>query len=179
MKNWCLSEFKYFVLIIVSPIVLLALIGCATTQEPLKKARIPFMQRAQTKRQTHLEVTVAIPSESEAEDLFSAPLSEKGIQPIWIRIKNYENSPHLFLLLLVDQNYYPPYEVVYKFKRSKNQDWYTEIKQKSIHHSSVLLRTSAGFGYAETAQNHKRKKSPSLMDDLHDVQRCAGVGWTD
>ena len=68
MKNWHLSEFKYFVLIIVSPIVLLALIGCATTQEPLK---------------------------------------------------------------------------------------------------------------AETAQDRKRKKSPSLMDDLYAVQRSAGVGWPD
>ena len=134
MKTWCQSVFKYFSLVIVSPIALLALIGCATTQEPLKKASDTFMQRAQTKRQAHLEVTVAIPSESEAEDLFSAPLSEKGIQPIWIRIKNDENSPHMFLPLLVDQNYYPPYEVAYKFKHSKNQDWYTEIKQESIHH---------------------------------------------
>ena len=156
MKNWYLSEFKYFVLIIVSPIVLLALIGCATTQEPLKKASIPFMQRAQTKRQMHLEVTVAIPSESEAEDLFNAPLSEKGIQPIWIRIKNYENSPHLFLPLLVDQNYYPPYEVVYKFKQSKNQDWYTEIKQKSIHHFIESLGEISGYIFTNLVHGTRR-----------------------
>ena len=125
--------------------VLLTFTGCATTQEPLKKDRGTFMQRAQTKRQMQLEVTVAMPSESEAEDLFDAPLGEKGIQPIWIRIKNYDDSPYMFLPLLVDQNYYPPYEVAYKFKQSKNQDWYTEIKQKSIHHFIEPSGEIAGY----------------------------------
>jgi len=104
MKSWCQSVFKCFFLIIVSPIVLLTLTGCATIQEPLKKDRKTFMQRAQTKRQLHLEVTVAMPSDSETEDIFGLPLSEKGIQPIWIRIKNYEGSPHMFLPALVDPN---------------------------------------------------------------------------
>jgi hypothetical protein len=156
MKTGCHSVLKYFSLIIVNLIALVALIGCATSQEPLKKERGTFMQRAQTKRQAHLEVTVAIPSESEAEDLFSAPLSEKGIQPIWIRIKNYENRPHMFLPLLVDQNYYPPYEVVYKFKHSKNQDWYTEIKQKSIHHFIEPLGEISGYIFTNMVHGTRR-----------------------
>ena len=156
MKNGSRPYLKFVLLIMVSPIVLLTLIGCAGTREPLKKESVPFMQSAQTKRQAHLEVTVAIPSESEAEDIFNAPLSEKGIQPIWIRIKNYENSPHLFLPLLVDQNYYPPYEVVYKFKQSKNQDWYTEIKQKSIHHFIEPLGEISGYIFTNLVHGTRR-----------------------
>ena len=133
MKSRCHSRSKHFLMIILSQLVLLTLIGCATSYQPKKNVSQSFMQRAQTQRQGHLEVTVAMPSESEEEDIFSAPLSEKEIQPIWIRIKNYENEPHMFLPLLVDHNYYPPYEVIYKFKQSNNQDWYAEIKEKSIH----------------------------------------------
>ena len=136
--------------------VLLTFTGCATTQEPLKKDRGTFMQRAQTKRQGHVEVTVAIPSESEAEDLFDAPLGEKGIQPIWIRIKNYDDSPYMFLPLLVDQNYYPPYEVAYKFKQSKNRDWYTEIKQKSIHHFIEPSGEIAGYIFTNMVHGTRR-----------------------
>lgn len=72
MESWNPPILKYFLLIIASSIVLLTLTGCATTQGPLKKDRGTFMQRAQTKRQRHVEVTVAITSESEAEDLFGA-----------------------------------------------------------------------------------------------------------
>jgi len=114
------------------------------------------MQRAQTKRQGHVEVTVAIPSEIEAEDLFGAPLGEKGIQPIWIRIKNYDDSPYMFLPLLVDQNYYPPYEVAYKFKQSKDQDWYAEIKQKSIHHFIEPSGEIAGYIFTNMVHGTRR-----------------------
>ena len=114
------------------------------------------MQRSQTKRQMQLEDTVAMPSDSEAEDLFDAPLGEKGIQPIWIRIKNYDNSPYMFLPLLVDQNYYPPYEVAYKFKQSKNQDWYTEIKQKSIHHFIEPSGEISGYIFTNMVHGTRR-----------------------
>ena len=156
MKNRCSSDFKFFFLIIVSQLVLLSLAGCATTREPWQKTSEPFMQRAQTRRQAHLEVTVAIPGDSESEDIFGAPLSEKEIQPIWIRIKNYGDSPHMFLPLLVDQNHYPPYEVVYKFKHSQNQDWYVELKQKSIHHFIEPYGEISGYIFTNLVHGTRR-----------------------
>ena len=156
MESWNPAILKYFLLVFVCSIVLLTLTGCTTSQGPLKKERGTFMQRAQTKRQGHLEATIAIPSESEAEDLFSAPLGEEGIQPIWIRIKNYDESPYMFLPLLVDQNYYPPYEVAYKFKQSKDQDWYAELKQKSIHHFIEPLGQISGYIFTNLVHGTRR-----------------------
>lgn len=156
MKNWYSSDFKFFFLIILSQLVLLSLVGCTTTREPLKKARGTFMQMAETKRQAHLEITVAMPSDSEAEEIFGLPLSEKEIQPIWIRIKNYEGSPHMFLPLLVDQNYYPPYEVLYKFKHLENQDWYSEIKEKSIHHFIEPYGEISGYIFTNLVHGTRR-----------------------
>ena len=156
MKSRYYSELKYVLTITVSHIVLLSLVGCATTQEVRTKASAPFMQRAQTQRRAHLEVTVAIPSKSEEKDIFAAPLSEKGIQAIWIRIKNYENAPCMFLPLLVDQNYFPPYEVIYKFKQSNNQDWYAEIKDKSIHHFIEPRGEISGFIFTNLVHGTRR-----------------------
>ena len=156
MKRWDSFDLKLFFLIIVSQLLLFSFVGCTTTREPLRKTRETFMQRAQTKRQAQLEVTVAMPSDSEAEDIFGAPLSKKEIQPIWIRIKNHENSPHMFLPLLVDQNYYPPYEVSYKFKSSHNQDWYTELKQKSIHHFIKPYGEISGYIFTNLVHGTRR-----------------------
>lgn len=156
MKNWRTSDLKFFFLILVSKFILISLVCCSTTREPLIKTRETFMQRAQTKRQTHLEITVAMPSSNEAEEIFGIPLSEKGIQPIWIRIKNYENSPHMFLPLLVDPNHYPPYEVVYKFKHSQNQDLYAEIKQKSIHHFIEPYGEISGYIFTNLVHGTRR-----------------------
>ena len=156
MKSWYSAGYKFFFVIFVGQLMLLNLLGCGTTREPLQKTRKTYMQLAQTKRQAHLEVTVAMPNASETEEIFGAPLSEKDIQPIWIRIKNYDNSPHMFLPLLVDQNYYPPYEVVYKFKHSHNEDWYAEIKQKSIHH--FIEPNGEISGYIFTNMTHGTRR---------------------
>jgi hypothetical protein len=114
------------------------------------------MQRAQTKRQANLEVTVAIPSEGEAEDIFGASLAEKGIQPIWLRIKNHDRSPYMFMPLLVNQNYYPPYEVVYKFKHTNNDDWYQDIRKKSIHHFIDPLGEISGYIFTNLVHGTRR-----------------------
>jgi hypothetical protein len=156
MKSWRTSDIKYFFPIITIYLLLLTLSGCATPPETLQKVSVPFMQRAQTKRQTYLEVTVAMPSESEAEEIFGAPLSKEGIQPIWIRIKNYVNSPHMFLPILVDQNYYPPHEIVYKFNRPDKQDWYDEIKQKAIHHFIEPFGEVSGFIFTNLVHGTRR-----------------------
>ena len=156
MKSGRTSDIKYFFPVIAIYLLLLTLSGCATPPETLQKARVPFMQRAQTKRQAYLEVTVAMPSESESEEIFGAPLSKEGIQPVWIRIKNYLNSPHMFLPILVDQNYYPPYEIVYKFNRPGKRDWYDEIKQKAIHHFIEPFGEVSGFIFTNLVHGTRR-----------------------
>ena len=156
MKSQRTSNLKYFFLIFVIHWAFSTLFGCATPPESPKKETVPFMQRVQTKRQAHLEVTVTMPSKSESEHIFGVPLSEKGIQPIWIRIKNYGDSPHIFLPLLVDQNYYPPYEIFYKFKQSQNQDWYAELKQKSIHPFIEPFSEISGFVFTNLVHGTRR-----------------------
>jgi hypothetical protein len=103
-----------------------------------------------------LEVSVAVPSKSEEKDLFAAPISDKGIQAIWLRIKNYEDSPYMFLPLLVDPNCFPPYEVIYKFRQSNNQDWYAEIEEKSIHHFIEPHGEISGFIFTNLVHGTRR-----------------------
>ena len=45
MKNGCSADLKFLFLIMVSQLVLLSLAGCATTREPLQKARETFTHK--------------------------------------------------------------------------------------------------------------------------------------
>ena len=99
-------------------LVLLITAGCATTSAPSTVEEEPFLERAQTKSDGNVEVTVAIPSAKESEELFGLPLGAKGIQPVWLNIKNKGDEPYWFFPIAVDPNYYSPYEVAYLFGQS-------------------------------------------------------------
>ena len=55
-------------------LVCLAFIGCAQFQHKLPAA-LPFMERAQTKTEGQVQVTVAVPSAEESKQIFGSPNS--------------------------------------------------------------------------------------------------------
>ncbi len=76
-------------------LVSLAFIGCAQFQHKLPEA-LPFMDRAQTKTEGNAQVTAAVPSAEESEQIFGFPLAGKNIQPVWLEVEN--NSDTAFYL---------------------------------------------------------------------------------
>ena len=47
----------------------------------------PYTERAETQAQGDLIVTVALPTATEAADIYGADLAEKQIQPVWIEVR--------------------------------------------------------------------------------------------
>jgi hypothetical protein len=90
--------------------VLLA--GCAATPQP--GAQMPegdFRQRIQIQEQSGVRLSAAVPSASEARELFGKPLYKKGIQPVWLKIENNRDELVTFLPVGLDPNYFSPLEV--------------------------------------------------------------------
>ena len=58
-------------------LVSLAFIGCAQFQHKLPEV-LPFMERAQTKTEGQVQVTVAVPSAEESKQIFGFPLGRRG-----------------------------------------------------------------------------------------------------
>ncbi|HVB81642.1 MAG TPA: LssY C-terminal domain-containing protein [Candidatus Binataceae bacterium] len=69
-----------------------------------------FMERAQTRRQGEVEVTVAVPSDPEGERLFGVRLARRGLQAVWLELKN--GGPDALWLdrVRLSPNYYTPLE---------------------------------------------------------------------
>ncbi len=62
-------------------------------------------------------VAASVPSTEEAERLFGIPLQDRGIQPVWLEIRNDGDDRARFVPYSVDREYFPSHEVAYMFRK--------------------------------------------------------------
>jgi hypothetical protein len=84
-----------------------------------------FLERSQTQETPQAQVTVAVLSARESEDLLGVPLARRSIQPVYLKIENRHSLPLRLYLLDIDPHYYTPLEAA------------------GINHFSVWKRLSA------------------------------------
>ena len=90
--------------------------GCATSgSQPGTMEYKPYKERAETQAQGDLIVTVALPTATEAADIYGADLAEKQIQPVWIEVRNNAAVPYWFLISGLDPNYFAASEAAHAF----------------------------------------------------------------
>jgi hypothetical protein len=140
-------------------LVSLAFIGCAQFQHELPEA-LPFMERAQTKTDGEVRITVAVPSAEESKEIFGFPLAGKNIQPVWLEVENNSDTAFFLYHLPMDPDFYSSGEVAWKFQSSL----YSNNSQKNIYN---LFRdneidwffkpgtTNAGFVYTNMKMGTK------------------------
>jgi len=96
-----------------------ALVACgSTTYRPTPPDQVGLFDRMQERSSRGVRVRVAVPSDDESVAIFGLPLHRRGIQPVWIEVRN--DTPHRlrFVPVGTDPDYFPPFEVAYMFKRS-------------------------------------------------------------
>jgi hypothetical protein len=96
--------------------IALMISGCAGVFSPRPIDEIPFKSRAEKQTQGNLTVTAALPTRREARDIYGIDLGVKGMQPVWIEVKNEEAVPYWFLPSGLDPTYYSSSEVAYAFR---------------------------------------------------------------
>jgi hypothetical protein len=98
--------------------------GCASFQ-PGEIEEIGFLERAETQTRGDLRITVAIPSQPEARELFDSQLYQKKIQPLWVEVENRSSEVLVLLPYSADPDYFPPLEVAHLSHRTwaKKTNW--------------------------------------------------------
>jgi len=102
-------------------VLLVLFAGCATlpspsSYEPASINAIRFRDRALSKADEDIRVTVAVPTANEARALFGADLIGREVQPVWVKVENHGSRTYYLLSAATDPNYFSPLETVYSLR---------------------------------------------------------------
>lgn len=97
----------------VAVLLLAALVSACATYRPAGPESVALMERAETQVQGDVRVTAAVPSREETETIFVLPLYDRGVQPVWLKIRNDSPQRVRLALVSIDPDYFSPMEVAY------------------------------------------------------------------
>ncbi len=135
----------------------LIFVGCATMRpstsfNPGSINNVRFRDRAQSKQDDDLRVTVAVPSNEESKALFGADLSIKEIQPIWVKVENHSDQTYYLLSVAIDPNYFSPMEAAYTIHGGLSQSAQNEVENyfRSMNFRNPILPNTSVSGFIFT-----------------------------
>jgi len=99
--------------------------------------------RAVTKVQGDVQVTAAVPTREETKAIFSLPLYDRGVQPVWLQIRNYSPYPLRLALVSLDRDYFSPLEVAYVHRRGYSTEGRAAM-EKFLHAQGIDRFTAPG-----------------------------------
>jgi hypothetical protein len=102
-------------LFLIAMTIVLVTFGCTIYHKPRPFFDVPFQDRAQSKVDGEIRVTVAVLSAEESRQLFGVNLAGKDIQPVWVRVQNADSIPYWLMSAGLDPDYFSPLEAAYAF----------------------------------------------------------------
>ena len=153
-------------------LVVLGLAGCATFK-PGSLEQIPVRERAQTLEENGLRVSVSVLSRAEAKELFGANLHDRGVQPVWIEVKNQTDMPFWLMFHGLDPNYFSAHEVAYmnhkSFSGKSNKEMDAYFASMQIAQNIKPGATNSGFAFSNETIGTKEVRIRLYGDqDLRD-----------
>ena len=127
--------------------LLMVMQACATAK-PLPVDPLAYRNRTESSVNEDVTVTVAVPTISEAQAIYSVELSSKHIQPVWVEVKNDSADTYWFLPLGLDPEYFSPSEAAFAFHTDSdetNRQLDEKFQKLQIQNPVRPESTEAGF----------------------------------
>ena len=127
--------------------LLMVMQACATVK-PLPVDPLAYRNRTESSVNEDVTVTVAVPTISEAQAIYSVELSSKHIQPVWVEVKNDSADTYWFLPLGLDPEYFSPSEAAFAFHTDSdetNRQLDEKFQKLQIQNPVPPGSTEAGF----------------------------------
>ncbi len=104
---------------------------------------VGFEQRAVSKTDRGVKVSVVALSDDEARAVTGVDLPSEGIQPVWVEVENRESISFVIPAMTIDREYYSPMEVAWQFR-----GWFTPGTNARIddHFRALSLPVRVGAG---------------------------------
>ncbi|MBB5419892.1 LssY C-terminal domain-containing protein [Paraburkholderia atlantica] len=133
------------------------LAGCAATHPNV--AVPPYQNRAVTRFEGGVEVSTAVLSPAESTAVYGVPLAERRIQPVWIEVRNREDSNYFLLSPGLDPSFFPASEAAEAFAGKASRDQQAELDSRfralAFHNPVRPGETVSGFVLTNLNQGAK------------------------
>lgn len=104
-------------------LVTACLAGCTSSSPSLTSdSGLGYQSRAETRSEGNVAVSAAALSAIESEAAYGLPLAEKGIQPVWVEIRNGAARPLWLLYPGLDPNFFPASEAADAFAVGESRE---------------------------------------------------------
>jgi hypothetical protein len=135
--------------------ILTLVVGCRTFS-PTPMGDVGFKQRAETRTEEDVTVSIVVLTAEEAKAAFDCQLYKKKIQPVWIEIENGTDDEMLFMPRSVDPDYFAPLEVAQKTSWTWSKKANLEKKRFYYENNMPLIipagETISGFVFANRSR---------------------------
>jgi hypothetical protein len=121
--------FHYFHPVLILACVL-AVTACSfSAYRPQPDQNEAIVARAVTQEAGAFTVRASVPGAEEAEKIFDFPIYDRGIQPVWLEIKNNSRERARFVHVSVDDEYFSPLEVAYMHKKRFSKEGWQDMER--------------------------------------------------
>ncbi len=136
--------------------------GCTTTYRPMGMDQVGFLNRMELHRQGDIEVSAVALGPNEARQLFGVDMMEKGIQPVWLRIRNNARYAYWLFPVSLDPEYFSPHEASWinhlSFADQANREMDKYFRENEVFKHILPGHAVSGFIYTRTDQGMKAIK---------------------
>lgn len=137
--------------------LVLLMAGCATQQgttslDVRSINEVEFRDRALSKADDDVRVTVAVPTANEVRELFGADLIAREIQPVWVKVENHGEKTLYLVSTATDPDHFSPLEVVYAVRGGLFGAYRDEMERhyRSMNFRNPILPDTAVSGFVFT-----------------------------
>lgn len=96
--------------VLVGALIALVLNGCASTPSGPAIHGLDYVSRAISRSEGGVRVSTSVLSPDESRAVYGVPLADKGVQPVWVEVKNRDDTAYWLLSPGLDPDFFPPSE---------------------------------------------------------------------
>ncbi len=122
-------------------------------------------ERASTQTSGDVSVSASVAGRNEAKAIFGAPIYDRGIQPVWLKIVNNGSQTIRFAPTGIDRDYFAPLEVAYMHRKGLSKDAQRQMNRR-FYQSALPRQVPAGETRSGYVFTHVSPGTKSFNIDL-------------
>jgi len=140
--------------------LVVVLVGCSTAvyrYEVFEAAALS--SQAKTQSAGNVSVTAAVPGREQAKAIFGFPIYDRGIQPVWLSIRNESRRRIRYAPTGTDRDYFSPLEVAYMHRKGYSKEARAKMERR-LYEMGMPRRiepgeTASGFVFTNAGSGTK------------------------